>query len=138
MKHRIYQLDGHIDEITADVAVQTLDVKKSKDSVTQTEPQFEEVKEDALQEPFKLKFKIHEKRFSSDIYDLYLEEPILQAMPKTILHPLDGVGELVEVGFHMGVKNRYRYSFKLDRGISSKYFHIGKRPPGLCRRYSLC
>ena len=28
MKHRISLLDGHIDEITADVAVQTLDVKK--------------------------------------------------------------------------------------------------------------
>ena len=39
MKHRISQLDGHIDEITADVAVQTLDVKKSKDSVTQTKSQ---------------------------------------------------------------------------------------------------
>ena len=74
MKHRIPQLDGHIDKITADVAVQTLDVKKSKDSVTQTEPQaqFEEVKEDVMQEPFELKLKIPEKRFSSDIYDLYL------------------------------------------------------------------
>ena len=130
MKHRISQLDGHIDEITADVAVQTLDVKKSKDSVTQTEPLFEEVKEDVMQEPFELKFKIPEKRFSSDIYDLYLEEPMLQVMPKTILHPLDGVGELVEVGFLMGVKNRYRYSFKLNRGTSWKNFHIGERPPG--------
>ena len=41
-----------IDEITADVAVQTLDVKMSKDSVTQTEPIFEEFKEDVMQEPF--------------------------------------------------------------------------------------
>ena len=126
MKHRISQLDGHIDEITADVAVQTLDVKNYKDSVTQTE----EVKEDEMKEPFELKFKIPEKRFSSDIYDLYLEEPMPQVMPKTILHPLDGVGELVEVGFYMGFKNIYRYLFKLDRGVSCKNFHIGKRPPG--------
>ena len=129
-KDIIPQTDGHIDEITADVAVQTLNVTKSKDSVTQTETVFEEVKEDVLQEPFELKFKIPEKRFSSDIYDVYLEEPMLQVMPKTILHPLDGVGELVEVGFLKGVQNRYRYEFKLNRGLSWKNFHIGKRPPG--------
>ena len=100
------------------------------ESVTQTEPLVEEVKEDVMQEPFELKFKLPEKRFSSDIYDSYLEEPILQVMPKTILHSLDGVGELVEVGFLMGVKNRYRYSFKLNRGTSWKNLHIGERPFG--------
>ena len=39
-----------------------------------------------------------EKKFSSDIYNSYLEEPMLQVVPITVLHPLDGVGELVEVG----------------------------------------
>ena len=33
---------------------------------------------------------------------------MLQVVPKTVLHPLGGVGKLVEVGFVMGVKNRYR------------------------------
>ena len=51
------------------------------DVVTQTEPLVEEVKEDVMQEPFELKFKIPEQMFSSDIYDSYLEEPILQVMP---------------------------------------------------------
>ena len=128
-KDIIPQTDGHIDEITADVAVQTLDVTKSKDSETQTEPPVEEVMEEVMQEPFHLKFKIPEKKFSSDIYDAYLEEPMPQVIPKTVLHPLEGVGELVEVGFLMGVKNRYRYMFKINRGSSWKNFHIRETPP---------
>ena len=66
----------------------------SKDSVIQTEPPFEEVKEDVLQEPFELKFKIPEKRFSSDIYDLYLEAGVppeildLPHLPKMHFYPI--------------------------------------------------
>ena len=94
---------GHSE--TGDVTVQTINVKKYefKDSETQTELPVEKVPEEIIQDPMRLKFKIP-KILSSDIYDSYLEEPMLKVMPKTVLHPLDGVGEFN--CFRMGVKNR--------------------------------
>ena len=55
-KDLILQTDGHTEEITADIAVKTLDVKKygSKDSETQTRPPVEKVQKEIIQEPFKL------------------------------------------------------------------------------------
>ena len=87
----IPQTDGHTDDITADVAVQTSDVKPKdfKDNGTQTDSPLKKVQDEIRLEPFKLKFKIPEKKHSSDIYESYLEEHMPLNMPKTVLHPFD-------------------------------------------------
>ena len=85
-------------------------------------PPVEKVQEEIYRGPFKLKFKIPKKIFSSAIYDSYLEETVPKVMPNTAMHPLDGIGEFD--GFFMGVKNRYRYMFK-NKGTCWKNFYVG-------------
>ena len=131
-KDTIPQTDGHTDDIAADVAVQTSDVKPKdvQDNGTQTDSPLEKVLDEKPQEPFELKLKTPEKKHSSDIYDSYLEEPLPLNMPKTVLHPFDGVG--VFDCYLNGNKNIFRYMFK-NKGTCWKNIYIGENPPGYRR-----
>ena len=80
-----------------------------------------------IQEPFELSFRKLENKYSSDVYDLYLEKPLRLVMPQTILHPLDGIG--VFDGFYKKITNKYTYRFKTNHGTSWKTFHIGEKSP---------
>ena len=131
-KENIPQLDGFIDETTAFEAVKTPDLKHKEDDLKEVEEVIH-VNENTLvhktqvEEPFELKFRIEEKKHSSDIYDSYLKEPLPLNMPKTILHPIDGKGEFD--GYFKKFKNKYTYRFKTNRGMSWKTFHVGEKSP---------
>jgi hypothetical protein len=127
-KDKICQLEGLIEKVTDETAVKACDVTKPEDdSIEVDEVDKKHVGEDYSIKPFQLKFRKPEKKYSSDIYDSYLEEPLPLVMPQTILHPVDGIGEFH--GYYKKIKNKYTYKFKTSKGMSWKTFHIGEKSP---------
>jgi hypothetical protein len=122
-KENIPQLDGIIDDIIADEAVKTCDLTKQRED----QKEADEADRKHEEKPFELRFLKSEKKYSSDIYDSYLEAPLPLIMPQTILHPIEGIGEFH--GYFKKIKNKYTYRFKTNCGMSWKTFHIGEKSP---------
>ena len=114
--------------VTDDTAVNACDVTKPEDDFIEVyEVDNKHLEKDNSIKPLKLKLRKPEKKYSSDIYDSYLEDPLPLVMPQSILHPVDGIGEFD--GYYKKIKNKYTYKFKTSKGMSWKTFHIGEISP---------